>query len=542
MLKRIVTLLHRWVGLPLGALFLIALVSGLVVGGFDLLRAVDGKGQTFRETSVEEDARALVLMTREMPRMFQALLPTPWTPYYQARARGEAKTYRIGDLEPIDHRVSSGEFYRLALGLHRTFLLGRQSGAIGISGADAVAWVGLIATVLSLLGIWLWWSFRRSFRWRRTVPVRWTRSEMFRSHMTAGVVTVVVVVLLCVTGAAITYRGVARSALDASQLSDVGFREFPYYVAADWETWLKLARRQMDGDLTVIGFPRNRGGQGPAADFDYGAVEPAVALQFRFVTDSDWLGMAGSRVYIDPRQSALIGAARFDDLPLGQRLYSLIVPLHAGRGVTPTYLAVLLFFTALTTVMTFSGVVSFLLKLLKRRKVAESPAADRIRTEMRNLVIVTIVSAALGCAAGYILAPDDDSTPDTSLEVDGAPHPGQVGGGQGRGPGGGHGHGGRGNAAMGGRGPGAGGQRGPGAAGPGGRGRRAATGFDLSAPEESLAHMSVALTLDEEQQQAIREVMQGYSRQMRGMRRDILAELTPEQREKLGEIETTAGH
>ena len=82
-------------------------------------------------------------------------------------------------------------------------------------------------------------------------------------------------------------------------------------------------------------------------DFDYGVIEPAAAVQFRFVTDSDWLGMAGSRVYIDPRQSALVGAARFGDLPLGQRLYSLIVPLHAGRGVTPTYLAVLLFFTAL---------------------------------------------------------------------------------------------------------------------------------------------------------------------------------------------------
>ena len=207
MLKRLVTLLHRWVGLPLGVLFLVALVSGLIVGGADLFRAVDGKGQTYRETSVEEDARALELMAREMPQMFQALLPTPWTPYYQARARGEAKTYRIGDLEPIDHRASSGEFYRLALGLHRTFLLGRQRGAIGVSGADAVAWVGLIATLLSLLGIWLWWGFRRSFRWRRTVPLRWTRSEMFRSHMTAGVVTVVIVVLLCVTGAAITYRG-----------------------------------------------------------------------------------------------------------------------------------------------------------------------------------------------------------------------------------------------------------------------------------------------------------------------------------------------
>ena len=381
MLKRIVTLLHRWVGLPLGVLFLLTLVTGLIVGGADLLRALDGKGQTYRETSVEEDARALERMMRDVPRIFQAVLPTPRTPYYQARARGEARTYRIGDLEPIDHRESFGGLYRLSLGLHRTFLLGRQGGALGISGADAVAWVGLIATLLSLLGIWLWWSYRRGFRWGRLVPLAWTRSEMFRSHMTAGVVTVVAVVLLCVTGAAITYRGVTRAALDASRIGTVGFREFPYYVASDWDTWLKLAKQEMDGDLTVVAFPRSRGAQTVAADFEYGVVDPTSAVQFRFVTDSDWLGMAGSKVFVDPRQSALVGTARFDDLPVGQRLYSLIVPLHTGRNVAPAYLAVLLLCTALAAIMTCSGVVSLLLKLIEGGRRAGAAAADETPDE-----------------------------------------------------------------------------------------------------------------------------------------------------------------
>lgn len=382
MLKPMVTLLHRWVGLPLGILFLAILVTGLIVGGADLLRALDGKDQTYRETSIEEDARALERMTQDVPRIFQAVLPTPRTPYYQARARGETKTYRIGDLEPIDHQVSSGgDLYRVALSLHRTFLLGRQGGVLGISGADVVAWVGLIATVLSLLGIWLWWPYRRSFRWRRTLPRTWKRSEMFRSHMTAGVVTVAAVGLLCVTGAAITYRGLTRTTLDASQVSSVGLRKSPYYIASDWNTWLRLAKQEMDGDLAVVAFPRTRGGRGATADFEYGVVDPAAAVQVRFVTDGDWLGMAGSRVYIDPRQSALIGAARFDALPIGQRLYALIVPLHAGRSVTPGYLAVLPFCTLLATVMTFSGVLSFALKHLGRWKRSGVTTGSPARVE-----------------------------------------------------------------------------------------------------------------------------------------------------------------
>ena len=291
---------------------------------------------------------------------------------------------------------------------------------------------------LSLLGIWLWWPYRRSFRFTRTVPLAWTRSEMLRSHMTGGVVTLVVVLVLCVTGVAITYRDGARAVLGASRISDAGLRESPYYVARDWETWLALARQEMDGELAAVSFPRGRGGgRGDPAGPRYGVVDPAAAIQFRFVTGSDWFGTAGSRVYVDPRQSALIGAVRFGDLPPGQRFYNLIVPLHAGRGTAPAYLAALLLCTGL-------------------------------------------------------------------------------------GHGGGHGPAGRGGT------------------GPGGHGRHGAGGPAaaqpglLTDPERSLARLSVALTLTEPQQQAVREVMREHDERMRAA---ILAVLDPRQARRLAGIE-----
>ena len=131
---------------------------------------------------------------------------------------------------------------------------------------------------------------------------------------------------------------------------------------------------------------------------------------------------------------------------------------------------------------------------------------------MRNLLITAIASAALGCAAGYALAPAGGSEASTAA-VDGGP------------PG-----------AFAGRGPGGRGQRGPGAAGSG-RSRRPATGFDLADPERSLADMSVELSLGDTQQQAIRGVMQEYRRRMRELREAVLAELTTEQREKLRAVE-----
>ena len=526
MLKLIVTQAHRWVGVPLGILFLVTLVTGLLVGSIDLFRAMDKKGQTYRRTSIAEDARALERMTQDVPGVFQAVMPTPRTPFYQARARGETRTYRIGDLALINHEVSSGSgFYRLALGLHRTFLLGRQAGPFSISGADAVAWVALGTLALSLLGIWLWWPYRSSFRWVRTVPVAWTRNEMLRSHMTGGVVTVVVVVLLCITGVAITYRDGARAVLDASRISDMGLRESPYYVARDWETWLRLATREIDADLAAVSFPRARGDQrGNAAGFRYGVVDPAAAVQFRFVTDSDWLGMAGSRVYVDPHQSALIGSARFGALPLGQRLYNLIVPLHAGRGTGPAYLAALLLCTGLATIMTFSGVLSFMLKHLKGRRLAAGETGRK--REMRNVLITAAAGVVLGCLVGYFLPGGGGSDRSGVTGVEGARGREQVRPDQRQDPG-------DGMAGRGGQGPG----HGAGGRGQHGAGRPGAAvpGIPFADSERSLAHMSVALMLTETQQHAIREVMREHGERMRA---SILAVLEPKQARKLAEIET----
>lgn len=165
---------------------------------------------------------------------------------------------------------------------------------------------------------------------------------------------------------------------------------------------------------------------------------------------------------------------------------------------------------------------------------------------MRKLTITAIVSAALGCAVGYALAPGGETGTNASFAADRAPVPGQLEAEQGHGRGGGMGGGGRpgpGSGVAGGRGHGGrpgiggGGQRGPGAAEGPGRPRRPATGFDPSDLERSLAYMSVALTLEDAQQRVIRDAMQAQAKRMEELREAISAALTPEQRAKLRVIE-----
>lgn len=367
--------LHRWIGLPLGGLFLITLASGVVVGGEEFLSSLDKHGQQYRSTTIEEDIQAVEKITAEMQGLRSIVMPRPETPYYQGRGRGGIKTFRIGDLALIDDKKRSREdFIPTVLRLHRNYLLGRQE-VLGFGGADLSAWVSLGAIALGFVGVYLWWRARRTFGLDKLVPVKSKRRDYFQAHIHGGVIVLLVILLLGLTGASITYRPIGQSVLGAEQISAPGLRDYPLYIEDSWDAWLRRAEASMPGEeLARISFPRGGG----ATEFD--SVNPRNAIQFRYVTDKDWLGVAGSRVFIDPGQSGYLGAVRFEALPFGQKLYTMILPLHTGRNISTVYLGVVLVFSILAMVMTFSGVISILIQLAKqqmKRRTAIAAAGRR---------------------------------------------------------------------------------------------------------------------------------------------------------------------
>ena len=355
-MRRFLRQFHRWIGLPVSILFLITLTSGLIVGGEELVSAYNKMEQAYGPTTVAENALAIEKITAEVRGLRSIVMPTPDTPFYQARAQGVIRTYRIGDHKLIHEQISSRSgFFQTVLRLHRNFLIGRD-GAFGLSGAELSAWVSLTAITLSLMGLYLWWRMRRSFRLRKLLPSGSRRGDFFQSHIHGGILVMIPILILGITGASITYRPIARSVLEAEQVSASGLKDHPFYIVDNWANWLSKANAAMpEGELRSIHFPRGRSnGSMPV----FGTVEPRRAIQFRYVTSRDWLGVAGSRVYIDPGQSGFLGAAPFDSLPLGQQLYMMIVPVHTGRNVSSGYLAIMLLFAALATVVTVSGIVS----------------------------------------------------------------------------------------------------------------------------------------------------------------------------------------
>jgi uncharacterized iron-regulated membrane protein len=341
--------LHRWLGFPLGLLFLVTFATGFLNAIDELASRKQYAGLDYRKTGPDEDARALALITRNHQGIRQIVMPTENTPYYQAVLRGERYTYAIDNLgRPIHEQDEEGGFFETVLQLHRNYLLGKQ-GLWGIDGKYYAASVALLALLISLIGFWLWWPLRATFRLKKVLPARAARTQLYQAHMAGGVVMLAAIALMSLTGASITYRPAAQwiFGVDPEQQT----MKEPVSLDHGWHAWLSAAHAAMPGgELTGIRFPRSS--QNDAAQI----------LEFRFLAPGDWLGLPGSKVLIDRNESALVGVSAFKDLPPGEKFYSILKPLHMGKGLHAGYVLLQLALSLLGIIMVLSGISSFVIK------------------------------------------------------------------------------------------------------------------------------------------------------------------------------------
>lgn len=376
-MNKFLSTLHRWLGLPLGLLFLVSFGSGCLTAVDELLQRYQTQQQNvdfqFRATTLEEQAQVLQQITQQSDNIRFIGMPTVDHPYYEVVGRGQRTLYEINSLIPTQLSDEEHEgFFSTVLQLHRNFLLGNE-GLMGVDGKHYVAWTALLALLLSLIGVWIWWPLRKSFTLRDLVPRGRKRKNFYYNHMTAGLMLLPIIIMLALTGASITYRSIAQQLLTSSHHKPAHIAPTP--INQDWLGWLQAAHANMPAgsELARIHFPRpqremrnqeQRGAGKPRP----GAVENPNQMEFRFITPDDWLGMAGSKVLIDRENSTLNGVEKFAEMSTGTKIYSILVPLHTGRQLPAYYTVLLLLLSSLGTVMVASGIISFLTKKRKRTR------------------------------------------------------------------------------------------------------------------------------------------------------------------------------
>lgn len=356
MVKSTLTKIHRWVGFPLGVLFFVTLLSGIFTGLDDYLEMNQTFGQQFVELSDAELANHIEVLYQQHPQSRSIKLPTIDSPVFKVSMRGEQFVYSQEYLELLEHEVRDRNgFFSFMLRLHRNFLLGRND-VLGLDGNEWVAWVGLFATAISLLGVYLWWPHRRTFKLERLVPKNTKISSYYFSHLTSGVVCTLFIVLFALTGAAITYRDIAKQLFlnDSAEVTQAPI----IHTGQSWPNAVKHKIKELEG-ATLVSIGRARSSDDPRTE---------DTMQFRYHTKEDWLGLAGSYVYVHSQTGAIQKVDNFGDLTLSEKLYRMIVPLHTGRGLTSFYLLSMLVVMTLSLIMVIAGITSFVRKKSKYEK------------------------------------------------------------------------------------------------------------------------------------------------------------------------------
>lgn len=228
-------------------------------------------------------------------------------------------------LQPIEDRFGANRAFDWLFDLHHYLLAGE-------SGKVASGLLGIAVALLVVLGLWLWWPWRRVWHVRNAWPTRRSLAARLTSHATLSIVAAPALLLAALTGAGVVFHAQVRPFLIAL----LGEREAAVAVP-ERSVPLSVAAREV--------FPEAR----PRILIPPGQTASHSSLRVRQPAELHPNGRS-SLVY-DNASSMAVSASSEPLSGTGNRAFNLLYPLHTGvAGGMP--LRILLFLAAILTVAT----------------------------------------------------------------------------------------------------------------------------------------------------------------------------------------------
>lgn len=308
--------LHLWLGLSLGAVYVLVALSGSVLAlQGPLVRALHPQLAPHAPPSPAQQAAVLGRIAAEWSSrgLRSADLPDEDLPVWQLYFDGGVRRY----LDPASGDLlltrAPGNDLLLALREWHTRLL---------AGLDGERWLGALGWAsrgLLLSGLLLWWPGRgrvlAHLRPHAQPPVR----RWLSWHRSLGATALPLLLLLTLTGTLMVYHGGTRRALqalfadapEAPQPAPLAFRDQP----VDWRAVLAAARRALPGaTLGRLTLPSERDGR----------------LIVRARVPGEWNPTGRSVIWLDPYRAHVLGVADAGRADAGARANNALYPLHAG--------------------------------------------------------------------------------------------------------------------------------------------------------------------------------------------------------------------
>ena len=322
--RRVVRILHRWLGLVLGSVLLLSACTGLwlaLAGPSDKRLMAQqcigsdpvGSYQALAD-AVAVELGPLASLTLRMPHGERACVTAfAKTSSWHGEAFLHPATARVVAL-----REESQGLYNLMFELHSNLLMGDRGKAV-------LALTAAFFIALWMTGLALWWPLR----WRKAFQLRLRGRGLLAladGHKMAGVALGLAVLMAVGSGAYIAWRPMAGwiNALTAT----------PHPTAPALPPWPPAPGTVLASvlplDTVVQAGSRAFGVGARLVDIGLPAGKPGpVRLRYHLVGDPHPNGQ--SYVWIDPRQGNVVRRVNWHEADLGSRLQGWFYPFHAGH-------------------------------------------------------------------------------------------------------------------------------------------------------------------------------------------------------------------
>jgi uncharacterized iron-regulated membrane protein len=352
-MMRLLRLTHAWAGTILSLLLAILGLSGaLLVFKNDYLRAsvpaasarinldASAFAKAVSQIEVDSASRKIKFITLADDRLG----------VHQVGFKDETAAFADANGELVMEWAKNGRIEEWLLDLHH-HLLGGDTGE-AVAGA-----AGLLAVIMTLTGIIIWWPTMRLFS-LRVIPRTLKRADLVATHRNLGALMALPVIFLALTGASIAFADQTRWFLAQvlpSQEAPKPPKASP--GSLEWTAALTRAQAAFPGAaLRLIIWPK----------------KPTDPMTVRMRQPAEWHPNGRTLVWINSNNGQILGTVDALKLKPAQSVFNAVYPLHAakvGNGITGRTLDVMSALTGLALAsLGLIGAFSFLRTLTSQKK------------------------------------------------------------------------------------------------------------------------------------------------------------------------------
>ncbi|GAA6139057.1 hypothetical protein NBRC116583_28040 [Arenicella sp. 4NH20-0111] len=306
--------IHRYLGLVLSLIVLIISVTGvMLVWKREYLWVTVPEARELRAEDVElSNVVALIQKSYSADELLFVRFYAEGLGVHKVYLSDRRYAWHSQQGEKVEQWKENERFEDWLLDLHHRLLLGNAAGL------NMVGFTGLLLLPMMVIGLLIWWPWRKSFR-LNLVPATGRAVDIKKGHFETGVSIIAPVMMIVITGIILVYPTESRWLLrdgfsDPLPPKTTATESFNLPEKVSWKRAFDVAEALFpEGKLHWVSFARPG-----SSRFSIGVQEAG-----------SWNRMGSSSVSFDDSGAATV--KRQDEQSMAEQGLSFAYPLHAGK-------------------------------------------------------------------------------------------------------------------------------------------------------------------------------------------------------------------